>query len=86
MRIGIGHKTLFAANSMAIDKKSNAVDCPSPGPRRPQGVMQRFLNDTDFVARSQSDVGREHLHWRAPQALQLPPALRLQAPITIANT
>jgi hypothetical protein len=40
VRIGIGHKALFAANSMAIGNKSNAVDCPSPGPRRPQGVMQ----------------------------------------------
>ncbi|MFN7857056.1 MAG: MFS transporter, partial [Acidovorax sp.] len=38
VRIGIGHKALFADNSMAIGKKSNAVDCPSPGPRRPQGV------------------------------------------------
>ena len=44
VRIGIGHKALFAANSMAIGKKSNAVNCPSPGPRRLQGVMQRFLN------------------------------------------
>jgi hypothetical protein len=42
VRIGIGHKALFAANSTAIGKKSNAVDCPSPRPRRPQGVMQRF--------------------------------------------
>jgi hypothetical protein len=47
VRIGIGHKAFFAANSMAIGKKSNAVDCPSPRPRRPQGVMQRFLNDAE---------------------------------------
>ena len=43
MRIGIGHKALFAANSMAIGKKSNAVDYPSPRQRKPQGVMQSFL-------------------------------------------
>jgi hypothetical protein len=39
--IGIGHKALFA-NSLAIGKKSNTVDCPSPRQRRPQGVMQGF--------------------------------------------
>jgi hypothetical protein len=42
VRIGIVHKALFAANSLAIGKKSNTVDCPSPRQRRPQGVMQRF--------------------------------------------
>jgi hypothetical protein len=42
VRIGIGHKALFAANSQAIGKKSNAVDCPSPRQRGPQGVLQRF--------------------------------------------
>ncbi|MFN9726484.1 hypothetical protein, partial [Acidovorax sp.] len=35
VRIGIGHKALFAANSLAIGKKSNTVDCPSPRQRRP---------------------------------------------------
>ena len=52
VRIGIGHKALFAANSTAIGKKSNAVDCPSLRPRRPQGVMQRFprsLSDLEIV-------------------------------------
>ena len=44
MRIGIDHKALFAANSLAIGKKSNAVDYPSPRQRKPQGVLQRFLN------------------------------------------
>jgi hypothetical protein len=42
VRIWIGHKALFAANSMAIGKKSNAVEYPSPRQRKPQGVMQRF--------------------------------------------
>ncbi|TAG33284.1 MAG: DUF3429 family protein, partial [Polaromonas sp.] len=32
---------LFAANSTAIGKKSNAADRPSPADHRPQGVMQR---------------------------------------------
>jgi hypothetical protein len=30
VRIGIGHKAVFAAHSRAIGKKSNAVGCPGP--------------------------------------------------------
>ena len=42
--VGSGWATrrLFAANSMAIGKKNNAVDRPSPADHRPQGVVQRF--------------------------------------------
>ena len=40
VRIGMGYKAVFAANSSAIGKKSNAVDRPSPRCHRPQGVMQ----------------------------------------------
>ena len=43
--VGSGWATrrLFAVNSMAIGKKSNAVDRPSPADHRPKGVMQRVL-------------------------------------------
>ena len=61
VRIGIGHKALFAAKSLAIGKKSNAVDCPSPGPRRPQGVMQRFLKPRcpRYAQRVRDGAGRK---------------------------
>ena len=38
---GWAARRLFAANSPAIGKKSNAADRPSPRYHRPQGVMQR---------------------------------------------
>ena len=38
---GRAARRLFAANSPAIGKKSNAADRPSPRHHRPQGVMQR---------------------------------------------
>ena len=40
---GWAARRLFAANSKAIGKKSNAVDRPSPADHRPQRVMQRVL-------------------------------------------
>lgn len=44
MRIGMGHKAIFAANSLSIAKKSNALGCPRPWRRSRQGVLQRFPN------------------------------------------
>ena len=40
VRIGMGYKAFFAANSPAIGKKNNAVDHPRPRYHRPQGVVQ----------------------------------------------
>ena len=40
VRIGMGRKASFLANSLAIGKKSNTVDRPSLRYHRPQGVMQ----------------------------------------------
>ncbi len=38
---GWAARRLFAANSIAIGKKNNAADRPSPRYHKPQGVMQR---------------------------------------------
>ena len=44
VRIGMGRKASFLANSPAIGKKSNAADGPRPRYHRLQGVMQDILN------------------------------------------
>ena len=41
VRIGMGRKASFLANSTAIGKKSNAADRPSPCCHQPQGFVQR---------------------------------------------
>ena len=46
---GWAARRLFAANSMAIGKKNNAADRPSPRYHRPQGVMQRVLKVAPVV-------------------------------------
>jgi hypothetical protein len=38
------YKAFFAANSIAIGKKNNAVDRPSPCCHSPQGVVQGTLS------------------------------------------
>ena len=45
-------RRLFAANSPAIGKKSNAADRPSPADCGPQGVMQRFPSLTQTPQRA----------------------------------
>ena len=44
VRIGMGCKADFEANSTAIGKKFNAADRPIPGYHGPRGVMQRFAH------------------------------------------
>ena len=44
---GWAARRLFAANSIAIGKKNNAADRPSPRYHRPQGVMQRVPSAGD---------------------------------------
>ena len=41
----MGYQADFAGNSMAIGKKFNAVDRPSPGYRGPRGVVQKVPNN-----------------------------------------
>jgi hypothetical protein len=45
-RIGMGCKALFAANSPAIGKKSNAADRPSPHYSGPSWVLNTIPNRT----------------------------------------
>ena len=46
VRIGMGCKASFAANSPAIGKKINAADRPRPNDSAPRGVLQRFPSRT----------------------------------------
>ena len=75
VRIGMGRKASFAANSPAIGKKSNAVDRPRPRCHRPQGVMQvipcatRGLHAhlTNFIVASPGATTLpSHSPWRSP--------------------
>ncbi len=52
VRIGIGRKAAFLANSRAIGKRSNAAYCPRQRYHRPQGVMQDIAKVLALCANS----------------------------------